>query len=145
MNPLVIKRDDVHNVNIIAQMYRADEQADEEIAKDFSEIIDKIIIDIYLKENIFLKDKTFIGVSQKEKIEFVKTKRQEILKKMQDSPFLQEDYINSEETSFKMTSCVKCSCLDEHEEEYHAWMKKHPDGVYCDVCGHKTDDFYKLL
>ncbi len=81
MNPLIIKRDNVHNVNIIAQMYRADEQADEEIAKDFSEIIDKIIIDIYLKENIFLKDKTFTGVSQKEKIEFVKTKRQEILKK----------------------------------------------------------------
>lgn len=126
-------------------MYRADEQADEEIAKDFSEIIDKIIIDIYLKENIFLKDKTFTGVSQKEKIEFVKAKRQEILKKMQDSSFLQEDYINSEETSFKMTSCVKCSCLGVHEEEYHTWIKKHPDGVYCDVCKHKNDDFYKLL
>ena len=55
MNPLIRKRDNVHNVNIIAQMYRADEQADEEIAKDFSEIIDKIIIDIYLKENIFLR------------------------------------------------------------------------------------------
>ena len=102
MTPLIIKKQ--NNQNIIAQMYQADSNADEDIVKDFSEIIDKIIIDIYLKDNIFMNDKSLLKLSQQEKIDFVKRKRQEILKKLQESPLLQEEYIRSSETSFKMTS-----------------------------------------
>ena len=116
-------------------------QTDTDIANDFSEIIDKIIIDIYLKDNIFFKDKTLINLSNEEKIEFVKGKRKEILKMMQESPFLQEEYINSCESSFKMTSCVKCCCFGIYEDEYNNWIKENPNGVYCDVCQHKQDDF----
>lgn len=138
MSPLIIKRQ--NNQNVIAQMY----QADEDIVKDFSEIIDKIIIDIYLKNNIFLKDKTLLNLSQEEKIEFVKRKRQEILKMIQESSFIQEEYISSSETSFKMTSCVKCCCLGIYEDEYSEWIKENPNGVYCDVCQHRQDDFKKM-
>ena len=87
MSPLIIKSK--NNQTTITQMY----QTDTDIANDFSEIIDKIIIDIYLKDNIFLKDKTLINLSNEEKIEFVKGKRKEILKMMQESPFLQEEYV----------------------------------------------------
>lgn len=135
MSPLIIKSK--NNQTTISQMY----QTDTDIANDFSEIIDKIIIDIYLKDNIFLKDKTLINLSNEEKIEFVKGKRKEILKMMQKSPFLQEEYINSCESSFKMTSCVKCCCFGIYEDEYNNWIKENPNGVYCDVCQHKQDDF----
>lgn len=135
MSPLIIKSK--NNQTTISQMY----QTDTDIANDFSEIIDKIIIDIYLKDNIFLKDKTLINLSNEEKIEFVKGKRKEILKMMQESPFLQEEYINSCESSFKMTSCVKCCCFGIYEDEYNNWIKENPNGVYCDVCQHKQDDF----
>ena len=117
MSPLIIKSK--NNQTTISQMY----QTDTDIANDFSEIIDKIIIDIYLKDNI-LKDKTLINLSNEEKIEFVKGKRKEILKMMQESPFLQEEYINSCESSFKMTSCVKCCCFGIYEDEYNNWIKK---------------------
>lgn len=135
MSPLIIKSK--NNQTTISQMY----QTDTDIANDFSEIIDKIIIDIYLKDNIFFKDKTLINLSNEEKIEFVKGKRKEILKMMQESPFLQEEYINSCESSFKMTSCVKCCCFGIYEDEYNNWIKENPNGVYCDVCQHKQDDF----
>lgn len=135
MSPLIIKSK--NNQTTIAQMY----QTDTDIANDFSEIIDKIIIDIYLKDNIFLKDKTLINLSNEEKIEFVKGKRKEILKMMQESPFLQEEYIKLSESSFKMTSCVKCCCFGIYEDEYNNWIKENPNGVYCDVCQHKQDDF----
>ncbi len=135
MSPLIIKSK--NNQTTISQMY----QTDTDIANDFSEIIDKIIIDIYLKDNIFLKDKTLINLSNEEKIEFVKGKRKEILKMMQESPFLQEEYINSCESSFKITSCVKCCCFGIYEDEYNNWIKENPNGVYCDVCQHKQDDF----
>ena len=49
MSPLIIKSK--NNQTTISQMY----QTDTDIANDFSEIIDKIIIDIYLKDNIFFK------------------------------------------------------------------------------------------
>lgn len=142
MPPLIIKRD--NNQNVIAQMYQADSNADEDIVKDFSEIIDKIIIDIYLKENIFMKDKTLLNLSQEEKIDFVKRKKQKLLEKMRELPFREEEYISSHETSFKMTSCVKCCCLGIHEDGYDTWMKENASGVYCDVCQHKQDDFKKM-
>lgn len=142
MTPLIIKKQ--NNQNIIAQMYQADSNADEDIAKDFSEIIDKIIIDVYLKENIFMNDKILLKLSQKEKIDFVKRKRQEIIEKIQESPFEQEEYIVSNDTSFKMTSCVKCCCLGIYEDEYYEWIKENPNGIYCDVCQHRQDDFKKM-
>lgn len=145
MTPLIIKRYEVLNKNVIVQMYKADGKADEDMAKDFSEIIDKIIIDIYLKDNVFLKDKTLLNLSQEQKVDFVKEKRQEIFKQMQESPFTQEEYINSNETSFRMTSCVKCCCLGMYEEQYYEWKKENPDGVYCDVCKHRQDDFGEML
>ena len=66
-----------------------------------------------------MNDKTLLKLSQQEKIDFVKRKRQEIFKKIQESPFLQEEYIRSNETSFRMTSCVKCCCLGIYEDEYY--------------------------
>lgn len=139
MSPLIIKRYD--NQNLIAQMYQADSSADKEIVKDFSEIIDKIIIDIYLKDNVFIKDKTLPDSSQEEKIDFVKKKREEIFKQMQESSFTQEEYIDSQETTFKMTSCVKCCCKGIYEDEYYEWKKENGSGIYCNVCQHKQDDF----
>lgn len=143
MTPLIIKS--YENETIIAQMYQANLHADKVMAKDFSEIIEKIIIDIYLKDNVFLKDKTLLNLSLEQKVDFVKDKRQEIFKQMQESPFAQEEYIKSNETSFKMTSCVKCCCLGIFEEQYYKWKKENPDGVYCDVCKHGQDDFKKML
>ena len=143
MVPLIIKR--YNDQNLIAQMYQADSRADEDIIKDFSEIIDKIIIDIYLKDNVFIKDTTQINASKEEKINFVMKKRKEILKKMLECPFTQEEYINSKETSCKMTSCVKCCSLGIYEEAYYEWIKENPDGVYCDVCKHGQDDFRAML
>ena len=145
MTPLIIKRHEVLNKSVIAHMYRADGKADEDMVKDFSEIIDKIIIDIYLKDNVFLKDKALLKLSQEQKVDFVKEKRQEIFRQMQESPFTQKEYINSNETSFKMTSCVKCCCLGMYEEQYDKWKKENRDGVYCDVCGHRQDDFKEML
>lgn len=145
MAPLIIKRYESQNKNVIAQMYQAGSHADEDIAKDFSEIIDKIIIDIYLKDNMFLKDKALLSMSSEQKVDFVKNKRREIFKQMLKSVFVQEEYINSKETSFKMTSCVKCCCLGMYEESYYEWIKENPDGVYCDVCEHRQDDFQKML
>lgn len=124
-------------------MYQVSCHADDEIVKDFSEIINKIIIDVYLKNNIFMtdKDKELLNLSQEEKIEFLNRKRAEILRRIQETPFTQEEYINSEETSIKLTSCVKCLYLGEYEDEYYEWVKDNPKGVYCDVCTHRQNDF----
>lgn len=142
MSPLIIKRYDEQNT--IAQMYQAESNADEEIANDFAEILDKIIVDIYLKENVFIKDQSLLKLSQEEKIAFVEKKRREILDRIRDKNFLQEEYLDSKDTSFKMTSCVKCSCLGIFEKEYDDWKKENPHGVYCDVCNHKQDDFLHI-
>lgn len=142
MNPLVIKRYD--NKNIIAQMYQANFNADDDIAEDFTEIIDKIIIDIYLKENVFSSDK-YLNLSAEEKKEFVLNKRKEIIDKMAQKDFELGDYLDSKDTSFKMTSCVKCNCLGIYEKDYDDWKMNNPDGLYCEVCKHGQDDFKNLL
>lgn len=139
---LIIKRND--NENIIKQMYQANFTADNDIAEDFTEIIDKIIIDIYLKENVFSSDK-YLNLSNEEKKEFVLNKRKEIIDKMSQSKFVLEDYLNSEETSFKMTACVKCNCLGIHDKEYDKWKKDNQEGLYCEICKQEQDDFRKIL
>lgn len=41
------------------------------------EKIDKIIVDIYLKDNVFFIDKILLSLSLEEKVDFVKNKRRE--------------------------------------------------------------------
>lgn len=139
MSSLTIKRN--HLENVIAQMYKANENAEEEISRDFCEILDTIIIDIYLKDNIFLEKKDMLHLSQDEKRKFVLNKRKEISEIIQKLPFVSDKYMNSDESSFRMTSCVKCCCLGIHENGYDEWLRENPDGIYCDVCQHKEDDF----
>lgn len=139
-NPLVIKQ---NNGNIeIAQMYQEKFGAEECISKDFVGILDRIIIDIYLKENVFSSTK-YLSLSDKEKEQFVLSKRKEILDKMMQEDFDLAEYLNSEETSFKMTSCVKCNILGIHDEAYNDWKKDNPSELYCECCKHEKDDFGK--
>lgn len=142
MTPLIIKR--YNNQNIIAQMYQADFNAEENIVNDFTEILDKIIIDIYLKKNVFLKEKPF-HMADEEKKEFVLKKRNEILEAISKKEFELTDYINSDETTFKMTACVKCNCLGICEEGFEDWKKDNPNDIYCEYCKCSQDDFKRLL
>ena len=125
-------------------MYQANFNADDDIAKDFTEIIDKIIVDIYLKENIFSSDR-YLNLSAEEKKEFVLNKRKEIINKIAQKDFDLGDYLESKDTSFKMTACVKCNCLGVRDKEYDEWKKNNYDGLYCEVCKQEQDDFKKIL
>lgn len=138
--PLIIKK--YENENLLAQMYKPNE--DDNIINDFTEILDKIIVDIYLKDNVFIVDKDKLNFTDEEKAKFVKEKRIQILKEMINKDFSLNNYLNNEETSFKMTSCVKCNCLGIYEDNYY----KHDhteDEIYCEKCKHKQDDFVKIL
>ena len=139
-NPLIVKQ--YEDTNLLAQMFQSC-NAVEEIADTFVDIIDKIIIDVYLKDNVFLVDKEFLSMQEEAKKEFVLEKRKEILKKMITLPFELEDYIISPETSFKMTSCVKCCCLGIREKGYDQ-DESNKSSVYCGRCIHKQDDYMGL-
>lgn len=141
MHPLIIKRHDGENA--IAHMYQADHGADGAIINDFTEILDKIVIDVYLKENIFSKNRPR-DLNDDEKRAFVLKKRKELLKGMEGKEFELSDYLNSQDTTFRMTSCVKCNCLGIRDDECEAWEKEHPNGIYCERCRHTKDDFTAL-
>lgn len=142
MSPLIIKK--YENKTEIAQMYQSKFDADKNIADDFTEILDKIIIDIYLKTNIFSSNE-YINLSNEEKKQFVLKKREEILEKMIQNEFTLLEYINSKESSFKMTACVKCNCLGIYDKDYDDWKRNNPGGLYCEVCKQEQDDFKNLL
>lgn len=110
---------------------------------DFTEILDKIIIDVYLKDNVF-SSKQPDDLSDEDKAVFVLHKRRELLERMAQKEFEFMDYIHSPETTFKMTACVKCNCLGIRDEAYEKWREEHPQDAYCEVCMETQDDFVKF-